>query len=112
MRDTSNKNTINAICFPQSYRDNVDGLGGQEIIELYDKAIKGRMWFNQMYESDEWIEKTLFEPFNNWLKQNDLYVDDQSSWNYLYLGFQDDYLSDHLGNLTFDMDQYDSKLER
>ena len=39
LRDTANKNTINAICFPQSYRDNVDGLGGQEIIELYDKAI-------------------------------------------------------------------------
>ena len=39
LRDTSNKNTINAICFPQSYRDKVDGLKGQEIIELYDKAI-------------------------------------------------------------------------
>ena len=39
LRDTSNRNTINAICFPQSYRDNVDLLGGQEIIELYDKAL-------------------------------------------------------------------------
>ena len=39
LRDTSNKNTINAICFPQSYRDNVDLKGGQEIIELYDKAL-------------------------------------------------------------------------
>jgi hypothetical protein len=34
LRDTSNKNTINAICFPQSYRDNVDDKGGQEIIDL------------------------------------------------------------------------------
>ena len=39
LRDTSNKNTINAICFPQAYRDNVDGKGGQEIIEIYDKAL-------------------------------------------------------------------------
>ena len=39
LRDTSNRNTINAICFPQSYRDNVDLLGGQEIIDLYDKAL-------------------------------------------------------------------------
>ena len=39
LRDTSNKNTINAICFPQSYRDDVDGLGGQDIIDLYDKAL-------------------------------------------------------------------------
>ena len=39
LRDTSNKNTINAICFPQSYRDNVDNKGGQEIIDLYDKAL-------------------------------------------------------------------------
>ena len=30
LRDTSNKYTINAICFPQSYRDDVDTLGGQE----------------------------------------------------------------------------------
>ena len=39
LRDSSNKNTINAICFPQSYRDNVDGKGGQDIIEIYDKAL-------------------------------------------------------------------------
>ena len=39
LRDTSNKYTINAICFPQSYRDDVDTLGGQGIIDLYDKAI-------------------------------------------------------------------------
>ena len=39
LRDTSNKNTINAICFPQSYRDNVDQIGGQDIIDLYDKAL-------------------------------------------------------------------------
>ena len=39
LRDTSNKNTINAICFPQSYRDNVDGKGGQEIIDIYDNAL-------------------------------------------------------------------------
>ena len=39
LRDTSNRNTINAICFPQSYRDNADGLGGQDIITLYDKAL-------------------------------------------------------------------------
>ena len=39
LRDTSNKNTINAICFPQSYRDNIDKKGGQEIIDIYDKAI-------------------------------------------------------------------------
>ena len=39
LRDTANKNTINAICFPQSYRDDVDGIGGQEIIDLYDKAL-------------------------------------------------------------------------
>ena len=39
LRDTSNRYTINAICFPQSYRDNVDKLGGQEIITLYDKAL-------------------------------------------------------------------------
>ena len=39
LRDTANKNTINAICFPQSYRDNVDGKGGQDIIEIYDKAL-------------------------------------------------------------------------
>jgi len=39
LRDTANKNTINAICFPQSYRDNVDLKGGQEIIELYDNAL-------------------------------------------------------------------------
>ena len=39
LRDTANRNTINAICFPQSYRDNVDLLGGQEVIDLYDKAL-------------------------------------------------------------------------
>ena len=39
LRDTSNKNTINAICFPQSYRDNVDGKGGQEIVDLFDNAL-------------------------------------------------------------------------
>ena len=39
LRDTSNKNTINAICFPQSYRDDVDKLGGQDIIDLYDSAL-------------------------------------------------------------------------
>ena len=39
LRDTSNRNTINAICFPQSYKDKVDKLGGQEIITLYDKAL-------------------------------------------------------------------------
>ena len=39
LRDTSNLKTINAICFPQSYMDNVDGKGGQEIINLYDKAL-------------------------------------------------------------------------
>ena len=39
LRDTANKNTINAICFPQSYRDNVDGKGGQDIIDIYDKAL-------------------------------------------------------------------------
>ena len=39
LRDTSNRFTINAICFPQSYRDVVDGLGGQDIITLYDKAL-------------------------------------------------------------------------
>ena len=39
LRDTSNKNTINAICFPQSYRDNVDKKGGQDIIDLYDNAL-------------------------------------------------------------------------
>ena len=39
LRDTANKKTINAICFPQSYRDDVDGKGGQEIIDLYDKAL-------------------------------------------------------------------------
>ena len=39
LRDTSNRNTINAICFPQSYRDDVDEKGGQEIINLYDNAL-------------------------------------------------------------------------
>ena len=39
LRDTSNRNTINAICFPQSYRDDVDGLGGEDIIDLYDRAL-------------------------------------------------------------------------
>ena len=39
LRDTSNKNTINAICFPQSYRDNVNKLGGQDVVDLYDKAL-------------------------------------------------------------------------
>ena len=39
LRDTSNKNTINAICFPQSYRDNVDEKGGQEIVDLFDSAL-------------------------------------------------------------------------
>ena len=39
LRDISNKNTINAICFPQSYIDDVDQKGGQDIIDLYDKAL-------------------------------------------------------------------------
>ena len=39
LRDTSNRNTINAICFPQSYRDNIDGKGGQDIISIYDQAL-------------------------------------------------------------------------
>ena len=30
LRDTSNRNTINAICFPQSYRDDVDEKGGRK----------------------------------------------------------------------------------
>ena len=34
--DTVNKKTINAICFPQNYRDDVYKKGGQEI---YDKAL-------------------------------------------------------------------------
>ena len=39
LRDTVNKNTINAICFPQNYRDDVYKKGGQEIMDLYDKAL-------------------------------------------------------------------------
>ena len=31
IRDTTNINTINAICFPQGYIDNVDGKSGQDI---------------------------------------------------------------------------------
>ena len=38
LRDMSNKNTINAICFPQSYKDNVYKKMGQDIIDLFDKA--------------------------------------------------------------------------
>ena len=39
LRDIVNKNTINAICFPQNYRDDVYKKGGQEIMDLYDKAL-------------------------------------------------------------------------
>ena len=39
LRDTVNKNTINTICFPQNYRDDVYKKGGQEIMDLYDKAL-------------------------------------------------------------------------
>ena len=39
LRDTSNRNTINAFCFPQSYIDNIDGKRGQDIIEMYDMAL-------------------------------------------------------------------------
>ena len=33
------KNTINAICFPRNYRDDIYKKGGQEIMDLYDKAL-------------------------------------------------------------------------
>ena len=33
------KNTINAICLPQNYRDDIYKKGGQEIMDLNDKAL-------------------------------------------------------------------------
>ena len=39
LRDTFNKYTINAICFPQSYKDNIDGLKGIEIMEFLQNGI-------------------------------------------------------------------------
>ena len=39
VRDSSITTTINAICFPQAYRDKVDGLRGLEIYDLYDQAL-------------------------------------------------------------------------
>ena len=39
LKDSINTNTINAICFPQSYIDNVDEKSGQDIMIMYDKAL-------------------------------------------------------------------------
>ena len=39
LKDSINTNTINAICFPQNYIDNVDEKSGQDIMIMYDKAL-------------------------------------------------------------------------
>ena len=39
IRDILNTYTINAICFPQSYINNVNGKSGQDILDLYDQAL-------------------------------------------------------------------------
>ena len=39
LKDSTNKNTINAIYFPQSYIDNVDEKSGQDIMNMYDKVL-------------------------------------------------------------------------
>ena len=47
--DKSNINGLIGICFPQAYRDKVDGLKGNEIYDLYEKAInKDRFYFTEI----------------------------------------------------------------
>ena len=38
IKDKSNPNIILGICFPQAYKDKVDGLNGNDIYDLYDKT--------------------------------------------------------------------------
>ena len=38
IRDINNKDTINALCFPQEYRESVDGIGGMEVYDLFNQA--------------------------------------------------------------------------
>ena len=51
--DKSSSDVLLGICFPQAYRDKVDGLKGNEIFDLYETAInKDRFYFTSV--ADNW----------------------------------------------------------
>ena len=54
IRPDSNNNNTNVICFPQAYRDNVDGLSGLEIYNLIDSAINVAS-YTKIQSGNKWL---------------------------------------------------------
>ena len=54
IRDQTSVSTLNVICFPQGYRDDLTGINGNDVYNLYNQAINKGM-SQEQFASSNWI---------------------------------------------------------